>query len=421
MLSPNKYLSEAALAKGKPALPSLLALLCSAALVLGTLTVSLVSGPPPQPLPEWQCNAQDGSVTQDGVIADASLPCNWGLTEAAATSSASCAGAELLVALGRKEGGRQNLQLVRHIEDISWFNIGTVWTSSRNAGDAVLSLPRASLTATTRSNYSLSKSYENRGHGLDVEDSHAVGLPSSKSHPSTRVGACPPQWLPVLLAVVDLPPPPGRALSEESGSGTSSPYPLSPPPYLPPSRLPPTLSPSPPPSPPPSPLSPSSPPPPPPPRSPPPSPPSPPLQPGSRYALSSSDLIAALGDSTVSRIVLVAGTYEFADDMCSDQGGSALCIKRNVTIEAEVARSVVLDAKGARRVMYVSTAGRAKLVGLNVTGGVADKVIFRASIEPTRDFRIAAWIISYFLSTGWWHPHRRLGKSDRLPHSRQRG
>ena len=65
----------------------------------------------------------------------------------------------------------------------------------------------------------------------------------------------------------------------------------------------------------------------------------------------------------------MAGTYEFADDMCSEQGGSALCIDRSVTIEAEVAGSVVLDAKGARRVVYVSAAGRAELVGLIITGG----------------------------------------------------
>ena len=80
--------------------------------------------------------------------------------------------------------------------------------------------------------------------------------------------------------------------------------------------------------------------------------------------------------------MLVAGTYEFADDMCSDQGGSALCIDRNVTIEAEVAGSVVLDAKGARRVMYVSTAGRAELIGLNITGGDADTVSFLPALNP---------------------------------------
>ena len=83
----------------------------------------------------------------------------------------------------------------------------------------------------------------------------------------------------------------------------------------------------------------------------------------------------------------MAGTYEFDDDMCTgSQGGSALCINRDVTIEAEVAGSVVLDAKGARRVVYVSHAGRAELIGLDITGGyTADHVSFRASIEPTRD------------------------------------
>jgi hypothetical protein len=80
----------------------------------------------------------------------------------------------------------------------------------------------------------------------------------------------------------------------------------------------------------------------------------------------------ALGDSAVSRIVLVAGTYEFDYDMCSNErGGSALCIDRAVTIEAEVAGSVVLKAEGARRVIYVSAAGRAELVGLDITGGQA--------------------------------------------------
>ena len=60
MLSPNKCLPEATIAKGKPAHPALLALLCSAALVLGAWPgvsasiVSLVSDPPPQPLSAWQ-------------------------------------------------------------------------------------------------------------------------------------------------------------------------------------------------------------------------------------------------------------------------------------------------------------------------------------------------------------------------------
>ena len=94
--------------------------------------------------------------------------------------------------------------------------------------------------------------------------------------------------------------------------------------------------------------------------------------------------------------MLAAGTYEFDDSMCTGyQGGSALCINRDVTIEAEVAGTVVLDAKGARRVIDVSDAGRAELIGLNVTGGAAEDVSLLASIEPTRD--IAACTISYSL------------------------
>ena len=68
----------------------------------------------------------------------------------------------------------------------------------------------------------------------------------------------------------------------------------------------------------------------------------------------------------------MAGTYEFDDDMCPDYGGSALCIDRRVTIEAEVAGSVVLDAGGARRVIYVASDGRAELIGLNITRGYAN-------------------------------------------------
>ena len=117
--------------------------------------------------------------------------------------------------------------------------------------------------------------------------------------------------------------------------------------------------------------------------------------------------------------MLKAGTYEFADDMCSDQDGSALCIDRNVTIEAEVAGSVVLDAKGARRVIYVAAAGRAELVGLSITGGNTTNTVrfLTSSIEPT----CGTFGSSHLASAGGWHPHRRLSRSDRLQHPRQPG
>ena len=108
---------------------------------------------------------------------------------------------------------------------------------------------------------------------------------------------------------------------------------------------------------------------------------------GGRYAFSSSDLIVALNDGAVSRIVLAAGTYEFTSDMCTgsvsygyvdsngyDGMGSALCINRALTIEAEVPGAVVLNAMGGRRVFEIQSSGAVELIGLNITGGKADLV-----------------------------------------------
>ena len=80
--------------------------------------------------------------------------------------------------------------------------------------------------------------------------------------------------------------------------------------------------------------------------------------------------------------MLKPGTYkldEGGSTMCSNQGSTALCIDRNVTIEAEVAGSVVLDAKLAWRGIYVAATGMAELVRLHITGGYADWVGFLTS------------------------------------------
>ena len=70
----------------------------------------------PQPPATWQCN-QDGSVSQAGVIVEASLPCNWGLTEASqpveGPRSTTCAAAELLAAIESKMLSRRNLQVTK--------------------------------------------------------------------------------------------------------------------------------------------------------------------------------------------------------------------------------------------------------------------------------------------------------------------
>ena len=90
-----------------------------------------------------------------------------------------------------------------------------------------------------------------------------------------------------------------------------------------------------------------------------------------------SQLVAAVGDSAVDKILVAAGTYELTSDMCL---GSALCISRAITIEAEVPGTVVFDTKGslppypARRPFLIQSGGTATLIGLNITGGRPNKV-----------------------------------------------
>ena len=84
-----------------------------------------------------------------------------------------------------------------------------------------------------------------------------------------------------------------------------------------------------------------------------------------------AELTAAVGNSAVDKILVAAGTYEFTSNMCT---GSAICINRALTIEAQVPGSVVLDAKGSRRVLYIQSGGTAELIGLNITGGSATGV-----------------------------------------------
>ena len=84
-----------------------------------------------------------------------------------------------------------------------------------------------------------------------------------------------------------------------------------------------------------------------------------------------AELTAAVGDSAVDKILVAAGTYDFTSDMCAS---SAICIDRALTIEAQVPESVVLDAKGGRRVFNIQSSGTAELIGLNITGGCAYSV-----------------------------------------------
>ena len=87
-----------------------------------------------------------------------------------------------------------------------------------------------------------------------------------------------------------------------------------------------------------------------------------------------AELTLAVGNSAVDKILVAAGTYSFITDMCT---GSAICIDRAVTIEAQVPGSVVLDANGGRRVFAIKPGGTAGLIGLNITGGYSTSVFAR--------------------------------------------
>ena len=91
------------------------------------------------------------------------------------------------------------------------------------------------------------------------------------------------------------------------------------------------------------------------------------------------EFTAAIADSSINKVLLAAGTYELTSDMCT---GSAVCIDRALTIEAEVPGAVVLNAMGGRRVFEIQSGGTAELVGLNITGGYASGVQSVCLLNP---------------------------------------
>jgi hypothetical protein len=80
----------------------------------------------------------------------------------------------------------------------------------------------------------------------------------------------------------------------------------------------------------------------------------------------------AVDDGAVDRIVLAAGTYDLT---------RAVSIGHALTVEAEAAGTVVLDAKGLFGPV-VSVHGTATLSGLNVTGGSGATYVCWPSEQP---------------------------------------
>ena len=110
-----------------------------------------------------------------------------------------------------------------------------------------------------------------------------------------------------------------------------------------------------------------------------------------------AELTAAVGDSAVDKIFVAAGTYDLdTSDTSYDYSysydgtydkciqGAAICIVRDLSIEAQVPGSVVLDAKGKRRVVQILSGVTAELIGLDITGGGGSptKVQSACAFEP---------------------------------------
>ena len=207
--------------------------------------------PPPPPLSTWQCNSQ-GSVTQNNVIVDVSVPCSWGLTEIlrrAEVVTGTCAGAELLAAIERREVNRRNLQVVvvRHAEDISWSEpftaVRTVYekpghelpvltSTSAGVGEAAPDAASVVLPNVGREQHAILT------HIVRNYDSLADMLPPpSPQHPSPSL----PQSSPpdTSLPPPSLPPPTSSPPPSSPLPDTPPPSPTSPPPKPPPPLSPP--------------------------------------------------------------------------------------------------------------------------------------------------------------------------------------
>ena len=129
----------------------------------------------------WQCNAHDGSVSQNGVTIDASLPCSWGLTDAplpGSLTSTSCAAAKMLAAIEKQELSRSELQVVvvRHAEDISWSDpFAAVRTVYEKPGTKLAALsPTTPLSATAAASDAASVVLPNVGKEQHAYLTHIV-------------------------------------------------------------------------------------------------------------------------------------------------------------------------------------------------------------------------------------------------------
>ena len=86
-----------------------------------------------------------------------------------------------------------------------------------------------------------------------------------------------------------------------------------------------------------------------------------------------NDELKAALDASTPRILLAPGHYVLTDSSLVCSTHSALCLDQPVSLEAEVAGTVVLNAARSNRVFYITGTG-VELVGLNITGGYKSTV-----------------------------------------------
>jgi hypothetical protein len=102
-----------------------------------------------------------------------------------------------------------------------------------------------------------------------------------------------------------------------------------------------------------------------------------------------AELITAVNNSAVDKILVAAGVYIFFTSMCGENSNedSAICTlgDRAMTIEAQVPGSVVFDGNGERRVFYIQSGGMVTLIGLNITGGHTTNSGGGVFVESGRD------------------------------------
>ena len=99
--------------------------------------------------------------------------------------------------------------------------------------------------------------------------------------------------------------------------------------------------------------------------------------------------------------MLQEGVYDLTSGMTEMCSAGMLCLEYAVTIEAEVAGAVVLDAARSNGVLYI-TGTDVELIGLNITGGYSSYVSGRCR---THALMFKLWNLVLIHSARFFEPN----------------